>query len=93
MIIDIPHFEFDINYLEISKYNPLLTDLSEDRLKQISREYFGFEYLQETEEIPTYPVHGIVLPPYGRCIVPMICRVDTNVGIKTLFLVDSGSLF
>jgi len=93
MIIDIPNFEFDINYIELYKYNPLLSDLSEENLKQIAREYFGFEYMEETDEIPTYPVHGIILPPYNRCIVPMICRVKNCVGIKTLFLVDSGTLF
>lgn len=93
MIIDIPNFEFDINHIELSNYNPLLTDLSEENLKKIAREYFGFEYMEETDEIPTYPVYGIILPPYNRCIVPLICRVENCVGIKTLFLVDSGTLF
>jgi hypothetical protein len=85
-----PDYEYDINYIELSKYNPLLTDLNEEKLKQIAREYFGFEYLEETNEVPSYPVHGIILPPYNRCIVPLICRVDKCVGIKTLFIVDTG---
>ena len=89
-MLDRPHVEYDINFFDVDKYNPLLTDLSEEKLKQIAREHFGFEYLEETNEIPTYPVHGIILPPYNRCIVPIICRVDKCVGFKTLFVVDTG---
>ncbi len=89
-MLDIPYNEYDINNeFNLDKYNPLFTDLNEERLKQIARKYFGFEYLEETDEIPTYPVHGIILPPYNRCIVPMICRVDNCVSIKTLFIVDT----
>ena len=90
-MFDMPEKEFDINYIELSKYNPLFTDLNEEKLKQIARKYFGFEYLEETDEIPTYPVHGIILPPYNRCIVPLICRVKKCVGIKSLFIVDTGT--
>ena len=88
---DIPYNKYAIHDFNVDKYNPLLTDLNEERLKQIAREYFGFEYLEETDEIPTYPVHGIILPPYNRCIVPLICRVHKCVGIKTLFIVDTGT--
>jgi hypothetical protein len=88
---DIPYNKYAIHDFNVDKYNPLLTDLSEEKLKQIARVYFGFEYLEETDEIPTYPVHGIILPPYNRCIVPLICRVKKCVGIKTLFIVDTGT--
>jgi hypothetical protein len=90
---------FSINelpgYVEPSMQDLLLLDVKHETLMEIG-ENLEIEYLNQTDETPTFPVTGLLFMPNNRIMVNLVCsrqkrRGFHGVPLNVVFLVDTGS--
>jgi hypothetical protein len=73
----------------------LLLDVKHETLVEIG-ENLEIEYLNQTDETPTFPVTGLLFMPNNRIMVNLVCRWQKRKGLhgaplNVVFLVDTGS--
>lgn len=74
-----------------SKYDILLMDLPAERMKQRTKEAFGFAYNSETTGAGTFPIEGDILEADTlRVVIPIVVRHKKR-AIQTTCLVDTTS--
>lgn len=90
---------FSINelpgYVEPSMQDLLLLDVKHETLIEIG-ENLEIEYLNHTDETPTFPVIGLLFMPNSRIMVNLVCSRQKRRGfhgahLNVVFLVDTGS--
>jgi hypothetical protein len=81
--------EFAVPTFAPNMYDVLVTDIKPSDLTKIGEE-LGSIALSETEDIPNFPVQGILFGPGQRVFIPLIVKKRTK-SIKVNFLFDTGS--
>lgn len=80
----------DQEYIHPSEQDILLTDVKEEDLKTGIANALDVSFLEETTDLPSWPVEGILFGHNSRPFVCMYMKIKAKC-IKVFFLVDTGS--